>query len=128
MIPLSIVRSYQGTSICTTYRIDLPHTPHTNSQCTGTAIRDVKGLVIGRDNFRFKAELNWNGAEIARQHLASFDLDSEFKSIDSPEKLRELMIRFGAGVIDRNGEEVDRVERAIKSKRPEIKHVDLESD
>ena len=92
------------------------------------AIRDVKGLVIGRDNFRFKAELNWNGAEIARQHLAHFDLETEFKALDSPEKLRELMIRFGAGVIDRNGEEVDRVERAIKTKRPEIKHVDLESD
>ena len=86
------------------------------------AIRDVKGLVIGRDNFRFKAELNWNGAEIARQHLAHFDLETEFKALDSPEKLRELMIRFGAGVIDRNGEEVDRVERAIKTKRLEIKH------
>lgn len=85
-------------------------------------------MVIGVDNFRFKAELNWNGAEIAKQHLTTFDLESEFKALDSPEKLRELMIRFGAGVIDRNGEEVDRVERAIKNKRPEIKHVDLESD
>ena len=93
-----------------------------------TAIRDVKGLVIGREGFRFKAELNWNGAEIARQHLATFDVDAEFKNLDSPEKLRDLMIRFGAGVIDRNGDEVDRVERAIKNLRPEIKHVDLESD
>lgn len=84
--------------------------------------------MIGRDNFRFKAELNWNGAEIARQHLATFNIEEEFKNLDSPEKLRELMIRFGAGVIDRNGEEVDRVEKAIKAKRPEIKHVDLESD
>ena len=77
------------------------------------AIRDVKGIVMGKDNFRFKAELNWNGGEITRQYLATLDLEKELKEIKDPEKFREFLIRFGEAVIDKNGEVRLRVARRV---------------
>ncbi len=44
-----------------------------------SAVRDVKGMSIGSENLRFKAEVHWNGHAIAAAHIKSLDLDRIYK-------------------------------------------------
>lgn len=41
--------------------------------------------------------------------------------------MEQFMLNHGEKIIDRVGDEVDRIEREITKKHPDIRHVDLEA-
>ncbi len=92
------------------------------------AVYDVKTTVLGSDRSRFKAEVEFDGAEVARRFLASQDLDAMRAEVTDPEALRGLLIRYGDHLIDALGDEIDRIEARIREVDPTLRHVDIEAD
>jgi zinc transporter 9 len=91
-------------------------------------IRDVKVSQLGADEVRFKAEITFDGRELARRLLATKDLDATWSTLDGPQALERLLTEFGAEVTDAIGDEVDRIEQRLTEAAPEARHVDLEPD
>ncbi len=50
----------------------------------------------------------------------------EVKAISTEQDLEMFMLKHGENIVDCLGEQVDRIERNLKSMHPEVKHVDLE--
>ena len=91
-------------------------------------IRDVKVSQLGADEVRFKAEITFDGGELARRLLATKDLDATWSTLDGPQALERLLIEFGGEVTEAVGDEVDRIEERLTEAAPEARHVDLEPD
>ncbi|PRP84360.1 hypothetical protein PROFUN_08225 [Planoprotostelium fungivorum] len=93
-------------------------------------IRDVKAVSIGTNMLRFQADISFNGEEISNLYLQRTvpDIEELQKQLDTPEKLRAYLLKYGDGVIDQLGREVDRIEDNIKRSVPEAVYVDLETD
>jgi len=93
------------------------------------SIHDVKATDMGIDTIRFKAEINFDGREITRVHLNRLDTDvllREVNKIKTTSELEMFMLEHGEQIIDVLGSQVDRIERNIKIKAPEVRHIDLE--
>lgn len=90
--------------------------------------QDVKVSQLGADAVRFKAELTFDGRELARRLLAGRDLDVTWSSLDGPQALERLLVEFGGEVTDAVGDEIDRLEAELTQAAPEARHVDLEPD
>ena len=70
-----------------------------------------------------------DGRELARYYLSQRDMKSimaEIKAIQSDEDLEVFMLRHGEHIVDCLGEQVDRIEKELKSQHPELRYVDLE--
>jgi len=102
-----------------------------NSDSAVKAVKDYKGEVMGLEEDRFKAEIDFDGEVVARKFLKAKvpDLRKRLKAIGSDHRLfEEFLVGFGAGVIDEVGREIDRLETKIRKKTPHSKHIDLEVD
>ncbi|VDM63270.1 unnamed protein product [Angiostrongylus costaricensis] len=95
------------------------------------SVHDVKATALGVEQSRFKAELDFNGREITRVYLHhNVDMPSllkEVRNLRNEKELEEFMEIHGEKIIDRLGDEVDRIESEITKKHPDIRHVDLEA-
>ena len=91
-------------------------------------IQDVKVSQLGADSVRFKAEVTFDGRELARRLLAERDLDASWANLDGPQALERLLVEFGGQVTDAIGDEIDRLEAELTEAAPEARHVDLEPD
>ena len=82
-----------------------------------------------RRHFRYKAEVDVDGRELARYYLSQRDIKSimnEIKNIQNDEDLEIFMLKHGENIVDCLGEQVDRIEKELKNQHPELRHVDLE--
>ncbi|CEF67587.1 Zinc transporter 9 [Strongyloides ratti] len=94
------------------------------------AVHDVKTTSMGVEHSRFKAEIDFDGKEITRNYLKTVDVPlllEDVKKFEKPEQLEKFMVVHGEKVIDRIGDEVDRLETKIMKRHRDIRHVDLES-
>lgn len=92
-------------------------------------VHDVKATVMGAQSFRFKAEIDFDGEEIARRAIAKEDLPTILEEVqNNPEALEQYLVRFGNSIVDGLGDEIDRIEAQIREEVPSAKHVDLEAD
>ncbi|KAH9492656.1 hypothetical protein Btru_024405 [Bulinus truncatus] len=93
------------------------------------SLHDIKATQMG-GVVRYKAEVDFDGKEITRAYLYKQDLDQlllEAQNLKTVEDLETFMMNHGEKIIDALGAEVDRIEKSLKSKHPEIRHVDLEA-
>ena len=91
-------------------------------------IHDVKVSQLGADSVRFKAEVTFNGRELARRLLSVRNLDATWSSLRNARDLERVLIEFGGEVTAAIGDEVDRIEEELSEAAPEARHVDLEPD
>lgn len=91
-------------------------------------IQDVKVSQLDADAVRFKAEVTFDGRELARRLLAERDLDATWATLNGPQALERLLVEFGGEVTDAIGDEIDRLEAELAEVAPEARHVDLEPD
>ncbi|CAL9707226.1 unnamed protein product [Knipowitschia caucasica] len=92
-------------------------------------IHDVKATDIGLSKVRFKAEVDFDGRVVTRSYLEKQDIDqilNEIQQVKSTEELETFMLKHGENIIDTLGAEVDRLEKELKQRNPEVRHVDLE--
>ncbi|XP_060782719.1 proton-coupled zinc antiporter SLC30A9, mitochondrial [Neoarius graeffei] len=93
------------------------------------AIHDVKATDMGLGKVRFKAEVDFDGRVVTRSYLEKQDIDqilNDIQQVKTPEELEAFMLKHGENVIDTLGAEVDRLEKELKQRNPEVRHVDLE--
>lgn len=96
------------------------------------SVHDVKSTSLGPEFARFKAEILFDGEEITRRYLARQpQVIQELKRAQTDDKasskeLEIFLIRQGGRIVSSLGSEVDRLERKVTDKRPEVKHIDLE--
>ncbi|KAJ8269461.1 hypothetical protein COCON_G00120680 [Conger conger] len=93
------------------------------------AIHDVKATDMGLSKVRFKAEVDFDGRVVTRSYLEKQDIDqilSEIQQVKTAEELENFMLKHGENIIDMLGAEVDRLEKELKQRNPEVRHVDLE--
>lgn len=92
---------------------------------------DVKATYMSGNDFRFKAEIEYNGQEITRRYLQeNCDVPAMYQQVKeskSQREFEEFMMNHGDRLIDKVGDEVDRLEQKVREKYPEIRHMDLES-
>jgi len=89
-------------------------------------IYDIKTAIMGVDDLRFKAEIEFNGEAIADKYLKKTNLDKTFGKLDSHEKVRAFLVKYGDHVVEALGDEIDRIEQKLKAEIPELKHIDIE--
>ncbi|KAL0118981.1 hypothetical protein PUN28_009543 [Cardiocondyla obscurior] len=93
------------------------------------AIHDVKGIDMGNNLVRYKAELDFDGRELTRSYLDKHDLIAmleEVKRMENIEELEAFLLKHGENIVDMLGGEIDRIELKLKKNHPEIRHCDLE--
>ncbi|KAL0269050.1 UNVERIFIED_CONTAM: hypothetical protein PYX00_010790 [Menopon gallinae] len=93
------------------------------------AIHDVKGIDMGNNLVRYKAEMDFDGGELTRSYLDKQDLNQmleEVKKFQTIDELEEFMLKHGENIVDMMGGEIDRIELKLRKKHPEIRHCDLE--
>uniref|UniRef100_A0A672IKP2 Proton-coupled zinc antiporter SLC30A9, mitochondrial n=1 Tax=Salarias fasciatus TaxID=181472 RepID=A0A672IKP2_SALFA len=93
------------------------------------AIHDVKATDMGLSKVRFKAEVDFDGRVVTRSYLEKQDIDqilNDIQQVKTPEELESFMLKHGENIIDTLGAEVDRLEKELKQRNPEVRHVDLE--
>ncbi|CAI4226604.1 unnamed protein product [Auanema sp. JU1783] len=96
------------------------------------SVHDVKATALGVEQSRFKAELDFDGRAITRAYLASEAVNvpkmlEQVRAIENEDQLEIFMENHGEKIIDRLGDEIDRIEKEITKKHPDIRHVDLEA-
>ncbi|PAV56556.1 hypothetical protein WR25_23857 [Diploscapter pachys] len=95
------------------------------------SVHDVKATALGVEQSRFKAELDFDGRAITRAYLQTAvhmpTMLKEVKEIQTEPELEQFMEQHGEKIIDRLGDEIDRIEKEITTKHPDIRHVDLEA-
>ncbi|KAF8359227.1 hypothetical protein PRIPAC_94222, partial [Pristionchus pacificus] len=95
------------------------------------SVHDVKTTSMGVEHSRFKAEIDFDGRMITRNYLKEkADIGMmlrEAQSLENTAQLEEFMEEHGEKIIDRVGDEIDRIESEITKKHKDIRHVDLEA-
>ena len=91
-------------------------------------IQDVKVSQIGADAVRFKAEVTFDGREVARRLLIGKNVDAAWNGLKGPEDLERLLVEFGGQITDAMGDEIDLLEERLAEVVPEARHVDIEPD
>jgi len=92
-------------------------------------VYDVKGIDMGNGIVRYKAEIDFDGRELARLYLQRQNLKDILRTMNAAKDEKdaeEFMLRHGENIVDCLGSEVDRIEKNLKTKHPEVRHVDLE--
>ncbi|MFT5679109.1 MAG: zinc transporter 9 [Myxococcota bacterium] len=92
------------------------------------SVHDVKTTVLGTDQTRFKAEIQFDGEAIARRFLITQDLATIWERINTEDELRTFLIEYGDHIVEALGDEIDRLEDKVRLAAPEIRHVDLEAE
>ena len=81
------------------------------------AIHDVKGIDMGNNLVRYKAEVDFDSRELAQCYLDKQDLDGLLTEVKKFEKIDELeifLLRHGERIVDTLGLEIDRIESKLK--------------
>uniref|UniRef100_A0A8C7DQG0 Proton-coupled zinc antiporter SLC30A9, mitochondrial n=1 Tax=Oncorhynchus kisutch TaxID=8019 RepID=A0A8C7DQG0_ONCKI len=93
------------------------------------AIHDVKATDLGLSKVRFKAEVDFDGRVVTRSYLEKQDIEqilNDIQQVKTTDELENFMLKHGENIIDTLGAEVDRLEKELKQRNPEVRHVDLE--
>jgi len=92
-------------------------------------VHDVKGIDMGNGIVRYKAEIDFDGRELARSYINRSNMTQilpEVKLINCEEDMEQFLLKHGENIVDCLGHEVDRIERNLRKQHPEVRHIDLE--
>jgi zinc transporter 9 len=95
-------------------------------QPTIERVGPVRHRVIGAESYRFGAEIDWDGRELGRRQADW--LADRLESAGEPVDTAELAAGFGERMTEAVGDEVDRVERELRARHPELHWIDIESE
>ncbi|XP_026747209.1 zinc transporter 9 [Trichoplusia ni] len=93
------------------------------------AIHDVKGIDIGSNLIRYKAEVDFDGRALTRSYLEKHDLNAlieDMKKVETIDDVEAFLLKHGENIVDMLGGEIDRIELKLRKKFPQIRHCDLE--
>ncbi|CAB3228367.1 unnamed protein product [Arctia plantaginis] len=93
------------------------------------AIHDVKGIDMGSNLIRYKAEVDFDGRALTRSYIEKHDLNTlleDIKKISTIDDVEAFLLKHGENIVDMLGGEIDRIELKLRKKFPQVRHCDLE--
>ncbi len=93
------------------------------------AVRDilhVKTRVVGGDQLVFSADVDFDGTILSDRIQARTDLTKAYQDLKSPEDLDRLLDEHARIVVEELGEEVNRIEAAVRAQVPGADFIQLE--
>ena len=91
-------------------------------------VDQMHATVTGAASSEMRAQIDFDGYELARRTLAKEDLDGTWEAINDPEQLRAYLEAFGERITDQMALEIDRLETRIQEEVPDMHQVDLEAE
>lgn len=89
-------------------------------------IVDLKTRILDTETFRIKADIRFDGKELAKKLKPG--LKEDYEQIRSYEDFEKFTQDFGDELVDLLADEVDAIEQKIKSTIPQAQHMDIEAD
>lgn len=89
------------------------------------AVRGIRTRIFGSEHYAFSADIDYNGKYLGKKHEAWFA--DQAKNLDE-ERAADVAGEFGELVLDTLAQEIDRIERELRKRFPQLAFVDLESD
>ncbi|KAA0212931.1 cation diffusion facilitator family transporter [bacterium] len=100
------------------------------SQPSIEAVHSVQSRVLGSEQFKFKAEVDFNGrymAEKLKDWLENEPVVKTGASDQTPEQRLEFAKIFGEKLMQAQGEEINRIESEMRQAFPQLQFIDLEA-
>lgn len=91
-----------------------------------SSIHDVKAIAMGADRYRFKAEIVLDSLALKDLTLQRLDVNMSKLRMESESHTNDFLQKYSDLFCVVIGDEIDRIEESIRSKMPEIRHVDIE--
>lgn len=95
------------------------------SQPSVSSVHDIKSRVLAAGHFRLKAELDYDGRSLARQHAAW--AKERIPQLAGSGAVDTFVADFGERMLDSLAKEVDRIESELAKRFPRLHYLDLES-
>ena len=90
-------------------------------------IIDFKSVAVDIGKYRIYATVEWNGTPLYEEIYEAGDLKEEFDNIkDDFKEFTKLMFKTTDRIPRLIGSHIDKIEKTIKAKFPEIRYVDIE--
>jgi zinc transporter 9 len=86
----------------------------------------LRTRVMDTETYRVAADVEFAGAALAAEFEE--DLQTSFGEITDYEGFRAFAARFADNVIERLGDEIDDIERAIRAEVPKARYLDIETE
>jgi len=96
------------------------------AQPTVQRVIEMRSRVVGAGSYRFTAQLDWDGAELAAP-LTEW-VTSRAPLLDTPAERSAFTREFGERFAEAHAAEIDRIEKALRERFPELHYLDFESD
>jgi zinc transporter 9 len=90
------------------------------------SVRSFRTRIVAADSFRIAAEIDYDGAHLGRPHAKWLSERARGATEDS--EWESIAGEFGERMMTGLGDEVDRVEAELRTKFPELHHIDMEAD
>ena len=90
------------------------------------AVAVNRSVVTGPDSYKITAEIDFDGAYVARRYLEGKDVAALHQRLDTPAALQAFLEEFGEAMATQMGKEIDRIEERIRQEIPKATNVDLE--
>jgi zinc transporter 9 len=97
-----------------------------NAQDSVEKVRGIQSRIIGAENYKLKAEIDWNGRWLGEKQL-EWVKDNK-GNLDSDEGMKDFASAFGERMTEAIAEEIDRIEIELQKKHPELTFLDFEGD
>ena len=91
-------------------------------------IFEIKTRVVGAGIMSFTAEIEFDGAILSERVVKRLDLREELAKLETPEDLDRLLDEHARIVVDELGNEIDRIEEAVREQIPGATFIALEVD
>ncbi len=90
------------------------------------SVNAVKTRIVGAGNFKYKAEIDWDGAFLGEQ-CADW-VGEQASTLGTPQGAKAFARSFGAKMTQALALEIDRMEGELRQRHPQLQHLDFESD
>ncbi len=89
-------------------------------------VRSPKSRVVGAGQYRFAAEIDFDGAYLGRKHAAL--VAERAALLGDPAEQERLAADFGDRMVDAVAAEIDQIELELRKRFPELVHLEFEAD
>lgn len=93
-----------------------------------TNVLEVRSRIVGAGTLSFAAEIEFDGKIISDGVQQRMDLAAELEKLKTPEDLDRLLDQHARIVVDELGNEIDRIEQAVRDQVPGAAFIELEVD
>jgi zinc transporter 9 len=87
---------------------------------------DLRTRILDSETYRIKADIHFDGNALAEKMEGQ--LREQYERIKSFEDFKSFASRYADDIVDLLADEIDTIEKKIRSEIPEAKHMDLEAD